>query len=84
MCAPLGQGSYGTIFTCRDLRKGLDLVVKFQEQYEILGTEIAALKSIRSKRVTKLLSQGVVVVANMHRDNKEKMIAGYYIMPKYT
>jgi hypothetical protein len=32
VCAPLGKGSYGSIYTCKDLLAGKELlVVKFQE-----------------------------------------------------
>ena len=37
---PIDEGAYGEIFTCKDLKSGDSLVVKFSEDYNLLATEI--------------------------------------------
>ena len=37
-----------------------------------------------SSLVPKIIDQGVLVLSNMKKDNRETLLAGYYVMPKYT
>ena len=59
-------------------------MVKFQKDYQVLANEISSLNSLNSDLVPKIINQGVLVVSNMEKNTPEKILAGYYIMPKYS
>ena len=94
---PIDEGAYGKIFSCKDLKSGDPLVVKFSEDYSLLATEISNLNKInkvmktkftqsKSKHVCELVEYGMMVLDNFKIENGKgvNIVAGYYIMPRYS